>query len=230
VTFVVGACAALYIVTLIISMISGQSLGLLLSPSLSSELLLGVSGAVPVFGLGYWWTVLSASWLHGNLLHIVLNMMALRQLGPLTADFYGAARMVIIYTIAGVCGFLLSSVAGWVPLPRGAPFTLGASASIFGLVGSMVYYGNRGGSSAVRSYAMSYVVTMVLFGLVVRGIDNYAHAGGFFGGYLVARWLDPLRPERIDHIVGAVICLAVSALAILASIYKGLTALASSVR
>jgi rhomboid protease GluP len=163
-------------------------------------------------------------------------MMGVRQLGPATAELYGAARMVIIYTIAGICGFLLSSVAGrylyWMPLPflRGASLTIGASASIFGLLGAIVYYGRRGGSSAARSAAMSYVVAMIVFGLIVPGIDNYAHAGGFFGGYLAARWLDPLKPERIDHIVGAVICLVISALAILASIYKGFEALSAAVR
>ena len=47
----------------------------------------------------------------------------------------------------------------------------------------------------------------------MRGIDNFAHAGGFFGGYLAARILDPLKPERIDHIVIALICLAATFLA-----------------
>ena len=75
---------------------------------------------------------------------------------------------------------------------------------------------------------MSYVVAMVIFGLIVPGIDNYAHAGGFFGGYLAARWLDPLRPERTDHIVGAMVCLGISAVAILLSILKGLEALAAA--
>jgi hypothetical protein len=50
------------------------------------------------------------------------------------------------------------------------------------------------------------------------GIDNYAHAGGFVGGYLTSVWLDPLKPERVNHIVGALVCLGATALAILASI------------
>ena len=49
----------------------------------------------------------------------------------------------------------------------------------------------------------------------MRGVDNFAHAGGFFGGYLAARFLDPLKPERIDHIVIAVICIAATFLAVL---------------
>ena len=75
-------------------------------------LLFGASGAIPVFDLGSWWTVLSATWLHGSLLHILFNMMWVRDLGPATADIIGPARTVIIYVVSGVCGFLLSSVAG----------------------------------------------------------------------------------------------------------------------
>ena len=44
---------------------------------------------IPVFGLGSWWTVLSATWLHGGLLHILFNMMWVRDLGPATADIIG---------------------------------------------------------------------------------------------------------------------------------------------
>jgi rhomboid protease GluP len=228
VTFVVGACAALYVATLLMS---GTGIGMngmlsLLSPGGQTLLLFGASGAVPVFIYGRWWTVLSATWLHGSLLHILFNMLWVRQLGPATAEVYGAARMVIIYTIAGACGFALSSAAGYylppLPLLRGASLTVGASASIFGLLGAMVYYGRRGGSTAVRSEALRYAVTLFVFGLFMPGIDNYAHAGGFAGGYLASRWLDPLRPERIDHIVGALVCLGLSVLAIVASVLDGL--------
>ena len=51
-------------------------------------------------------------------------------------------------------------------------------------------------------------------------MDNAAHAGGFAGGYLASIWLDPLKPERMDHLVGAVVCLAATALAIVASILR----------
>jgi rhomboid protease GluP len=171
--------------------------------------------------MGRWWTLLSAGWLHGGALHILFNMLWVRQLGPATSDIYGAGRMVIIYTIAGVSGFLLSSLAGaFVPIPflSGAQFTIGASAPIFGLLGSLVYYGRRGGSSMVRSEALGYAVTLFVFGLVMRGVDNYAHAGGFAGGYLAGMWLDPLKPERTDHMVGAMVCVGLTVLAIVASV------------
>ena len=47
-------------------------------------------------------------------------------------------------------------------------------------------------------------------GFILPGIDNYAHIGGFLGGYLTARVLDPLKHERIDHIVIAIGLLALS--------------------
>jgi rhomboid protease GluP len=177
---------------------------------------------MPTFLYGRWWTVLSAGWLHAGALHILFNVMWIRQLGPAVADLFGAARMIIIYTIAGVCGFLLSSAFGWylpgVPLIGGGQFTIGASAPIFGLLGALVHYGNRGGSSLVKSEAMGYAVTLFVFGLIMPGVDNAAHAGGFAGGYLASLWLDPLKRERMDHFIGAAACLILTALAIAWSI------------
>jgi rhomboid protease GluP len=128
--------------------------------------------------------------------------------------------------VGGAAGFLLSSIAGYVmpPLPiiGGGQLTIGASAPIFGLLGALMYYSRRGGSSLVRSAVMGYVMSAVLFGIVMPGIDNYAHGGGFLGGYLAGRWLDPLKPERMDHMVAAGLCLLLSAAAIVASLVSAL--------
>ena len=72
-----------------------------MAPASPALFLFGASGSLPVFGLGRWWTVLSAAWLHGGLLHILFNMMWVRQLAPATAELYGPGRMVIIYTAPG---------------------------------------------------------------------------------------------------------------------------------
>jgi len=66
---------------------------------------------------------------------------------------------------------------------------------------------------------MYYAVVMFVFGFVVGGTDNYAHAGGFAGGWLAGRLLDPQRPERVNHLFMAIICLAVSMLSILVSFF-----------
>jgi rhomboid protease GluP len=228
-TLVLWACGALYIASLAVEPDAIRSGGLLsfLSPGVRSLFLFGASGAAPVFGYGRWWTVLSAAWLHAGLLHIVFNMMWVRDLAPVTAHLYGAARTVIIYTVAAITGFLASSVAGafFTFMPRflrGAGFTVGASAPVFGLIGALLYYGRRGGSSAVREAAKGWILGGLLFGFLVPGIDNWAHMGGLAGGYLAGRILDPLKPERGDHVIIALLCLALSAASIVASIAVGL--------
>jgi len=227
---VVYGCSILYVSMLIVTMLTGGdilgggNLFAILAPNDVAALAFGASGAFPVVQLGMWWTVLSAGWLHGGILHILFNMLWVRQLGPAVADLYGAGRMVIIYTVASVTGFVISTAAGyflwWLPIPflRGAGMTLGASAPIFGLLGALVYYGRRGGSSMIGGQALQYALILGIFGFIMQGIDNYAHGGGFLGGYLAARWLDPLKPERMDHLVMAVACIALTALAILASL------------
>ena len=211
---IVGACGAIYLLSYVLTMAAfGGSFGGLLSPSSRVLEFLGSSGAVPVFVYGRWLTLLSAGWLHGNILHIVFNMMWVRQLVPATAELYGPGRTVIIYTVSSVSGFLLSSVIGYLApgLPFvGAPYTVGASAAIFGLLGAVVYYGRRSGSRAASSQAWSYAVTAGAMGFLMSGVDNAAHIGGFAGGYLAGRVLDPLTHERIDHIVIAGVCLLAS--------------------
>ena len=101
-------------------------------------------------------------------------------------------------------------------------FTVGASASIFGLLGAVVYYGRRSGSSMASSQAWSYALTAGAMGFILPGVDNAAHVGGFAGGYLAGRLLDPLKPERIDHVVIAVVCLGVSVLTILVPIVRAI--------
>jgi rhomboid protease GluP len=233
ITLVVYGCSVLYVISLVLTVaLGGNIMGsgnplAMLAPHREIELLLGASGAEPVFIYGRWWTVLSASWLHGGALHILFNMLWVRQLGPATADIYGPGRMIIIYTIAGAVGFTLSSLGGyflwWIPIPflKGAILTVGASASIFGLLGALVHYGSRGGSSMIRSEALGYAVTLGIMGFIMPGVDNYAHLGGYLGGYLASVWLDPLKPERMDHFFGAAICMVLTALAIVASVVTG---------
>lgn len=230
VPLVIGGSSLLYVLTIVFS---GSELRIvggmmsILSPSPRALLLFGASGSIPVFSMENWWTVLSATWLHGNLLHIVFNMMWVRDLGPATANIIGPARTVIIYTLAGVCGFLLSSIAGefgglGLPMLRGASLTVGASASVFGLLGAMVHYGRKSGSSLVRAEAGRYAMILFVFGLIMPGVDNFAHAGGFLGGYGISAFFNPLTRERGDHMIGAALCLGATVLAVLFSVFSGL--------
>jgi rhomboid protease GluP len=222
VQMVIGGCAFLYLAMLAVDP-QGIRMGGLFSlgaPSQEALLRFGASGAAPVFGAGHWWTLLSAGWLHAGLLHIGFNLYWVRFLAPETAELYGPARMVILYTISSITGFLLSSAMFFVRLPllHGALLTVGASAPILGLLGAMVYYGRRTGSRHVGGQAWSYALFMIVFGFLMPGVDNWAHIGGFAGGYLGGMLLDPLHPERGNHQALAVGCLLATAAAVLASL------------
>jgi len=224
--FVMWGCIALYILTLAVDIKGIGSGGLnFLTPSIQSLFIFGATGPVPVFRYGRWWTLLSAGWLHGGILHILFNMMSMRNVAPAISEMYGASRMIIIYTISGVTGFAASTffggLLGRVPILGGGSITVGASASILGLIGALVFYGRRTGSTMIAQQAKSWLFMLVIMGVFFQGIDNWAHLGGFAGGYATSKFLDPLRPERLDHLIAALICLAVTGIAIAFSVLDG---------
>jgi len=222
VQIVIGGCVFLYLAMLAVDPHGIQMNGLfsLGGPSREALFRFGASGGFPVRVLGRWWTLLSAGWLHAGLLHIGFNLYWVRILAPETAELYGAARMVILYTISSITGFLLSSFTAFLPIPllHGGALTVGASAPILGLLGAMVWYGRRAGSRHIGSQAWSYSISMIIFGFLMPGIDNMAHIGGFAGGYFGAMLLDPMKPERGNHQAIALVCLLASAAAVVASL------------
>jgi rhomboid protease GluP len=191
--------------------IRGSSSGLsFLAPSVESLFVLGASGFVPVFQYDRWWTVLSAAWLHGGLLHVFFNMMWVRQLAPITAEVYGSSRLVIIYTVSSIAGFLLSSLAG-------TALTLGASAPLFGIFGALVWAGRKTGSSELGRQALIYAVVLFVFGLIMPRVDNFAHLGGFLGGLACAAYLNPLQRETFGNLLLALAFVALTAVSLLLS-------------
>src|SRR5207245_11577717 len=104
----------------------------------------------------------------------------IRQLSPAVEQIYGPARLVAIFTISGAAGFVVSNSLG-------VPFTIGASGSIFGLLGAIVAYGReRGGVYGRRVWEQYGQWALVLFimGFFMPGVNNWAHAGGFAGGFI----------------------------------------------
>lgn len=219
-TVIVGT-AFLYIAMLVVDP-SGIRMGSLFSigsPSPESLFRFGAAGRVPVWIYHRWWTVLSAGWLHAGLLHIGFNLYWIRILAPEAAELYGAGRMVVIYTVSSIVGFFVSSSVGLLlPFLGGAALTVGASAPILGLLGALVHYGRRTGSSIVGRQAWSYALFMIVFGFLMRGVDNWAHLGGFAGGYLASMMVDPRRPERGNDLMLALVCLLLTAASIVASL------------
>jgi rhomboid protease GluP len=176
----------------------------LLSPDHRSLVLLGETGAIPIGQWGRWWTLISASYLHGGILHILFNMMALKQIAPLIYQEYGFSRLAAIYTLGGAVGFFISYLAG-------IPFTIGASASVCSLIGSALYFGkSRGGAygEAVYRQLGGWVLGIFAFGFLMPGINNWGHGGGLLGGVVLGFLLGyrEKRPETIGHVVLGWLC------------------------
>ncbi len=218
---VIGGTVFLYLCMLVVDpegIGKGFSLFNLLPPSQESLLRFGASGGVPVWHFGRWWTLLSAGWLHGNLLHIAFNLSWLRMLAPEVAELFGPSRMVILFTVSSAFAFLLTSTLGRFYLFGGAQLTVGASAAILGLLGALVWYGRATGSRLVGGQAWSWALGCIVFGFFFPMVDNWGHLGGFAGGYVAAHFLDPRRPERPAHTAGAILCLVATVAAIVLSL------------
>src|SRR5206468_3742577 len=116
-------------------------------------------------------------------------------------------------------GSLLSALS---PSPK-IMFLFGESGAVpvFGLIGALYHYG-RTVSSAVKQQATYFIIQAVVFGLLVPNIDNYAHLGGFIGGYAASAALNPMTRERGDHVLAAIGCLVASLVAIVFSFIHGL--------
>ena len=174
-------CGVLYLLALALdpsAIFQTQGLMQILSPSLEASIKLGVTGTRPVT-YGWWWTLITAIYLHGGLLHIFFNMMWVRQLGPVVEELFGPFRLFAIFTIAGITGFIASTFAGHA-------FTLGASGSIFGLLAAAIAYGRRAGSQLFTRQFLQWAVLLFIMGFIMPGVDNWAHGGGFVGGYAAA--------------------------------------------
>lgn len=222
VTMLITVNVVLFIVSILIDPRTGSlhfSPFRFLSPSNQSLLVLGSTGTIPVFQLHRWWSLLAANYLHGGLLHIVFNMLALRQLAPLVIQEFGINRMIIVYTLGGVAGFFLSTLAG-------VRFTIGASAALCSLIGALLYYGkSRGGIYGQNIFRQigGWAIGIGIFGFMIPGINNWGHGGGMLAGALLGYLLgyaDKNR-EKFSHKVLAMACLAATALILLWSCLNG---------
>jgi membrane associated rhomboid family serine protease len=192
----------------------------MLSPSTQSLFLLGATGTVPVLQADRWWTLVSATYLHGGLLHILFNMLAFRELAPVVREEYGVNRMFAIYTLGGAAGYLVSVLAG-------VTLTIGASAAVCSLIGAILYYGkSRGGISGQVLYRQvgAWALGIFLFGLFVPGINNWAHGGGILAGAGLGAFLgygEKVR-EKLFHKVLGVGCMVITAAVLIWAVVSGI--------
>ncbi len=172
-------------VSLVLTMQAGEAGGLRTLWGMSGEASyqLGASHPYGIFTEHQWWRLVMAMFLHGGLIHIGFNMMALMQFGPALEELYGSSRYLFLYVFTGAFGFLVSALIGH--------FSLGASGALLGLVGAMLAVTTKRGGSFMRdlrSRLISSVVILFLIGFWGGfGIDNSAHLGGFAAGFIFGK-------------------------------------------
>ena len=172
---------------------------------------LGLSGTFPIFIQHQWYRLITAMFLHGGLIHIGFNMMALMQLGPALEELYGSARYLFVYVVTGAFGFLVSSFFG--------AYSLGASGALLGLVGAMLAVTTKRGGMymrELRSRLISSVVILFVLGFIGTGIDNKAHLGGLVSGFVLGKIFPDRQPidsreRQFANILGWIAALAIVA-------------------
>lgn len=165
------------------------------TPSTDILIFLGASGRIPIIKFEAWSSLITANWLHGGLLHILFNMMALKTLAPLVMKEFGLFRMFSIFTLSGMAGFLLSYFGN-------VNLTIGASSGLCGLIGAALFFGkSRGGSwgQVVYKQTSGWVVSLLLIGFLVPNINNWGHGGGLVTGILLG-WIFGYNENRAENI------------------------------
>ncbi|MGM9834722.1 MAG: rhomboid family intramembrane serine protease [Bacilli bacterium] len=122
----------------------------------------------------------TCAFLHGSILHLLCNMYALLVIGTQVETFLGKAKFIFIYLISAITGSMLSFVFTNVP-------SIGASGAIFGLMGSLLYFGYHYRlyiGQAIKSQIIPIIILNLFLGFTFANIDNAAHIGGLVGGYL----------------------------------------------
>lgn len=188
VTLIPTVCIGMYVLALAVDLQSLTSFGSglmgLLAPTGRALRILGATAPIDLVG-GRPWTILTAIYLHGSLLHILFNVMWIRSLAPEVQRAFGTFRFFIIWTFSGALGFAASD---FFPLlgVGGHSMSVGASGSIFGLMAALIVYGRTIGASMMTRQLWTWAAVIGVMGFVLPGVDNFAHVGGFAGGWIGA--------------------------------------------
>lgn len=129
---------------------------------------------------GQYWRLFTPIFLHGGILHLLVNCYSLYILGSLVERLFGRGKFIVSYLVAGIVGNLLSFM-----FVEG--YSVGASGAIFGLMGMLLYYGIENPAQFKHYFGKSVLSTIMInliYGMSIPGIDNCAHLGGLIGGFL----------------------------------------------
>jgi membrane associated rhomboid family serine protease len=173
---VTKALIAINVLVFMINLAQGSSLNLISGP-------LFERGALYIQGgldQGEWWRLLTSAFLHGNLIHLALNMVVLWIVGAAVEEAIGRARFLALYVVSGIAGS-----AGALLLDPNA-VTVGASGAIFGVFGAALVL-ERQGSYVLGGQALGLIVVNLVLTFAFsqsQQISIGGHLGGLAGGAL----------------------------------------------
>lgn len=150
---------------------------------------------------GQVYRLITYSFVHANLLHLFFNMYALYFIGPQVEKYYGKVNYLIIYLGSALIGGLFTTVLT-------NAVSVGASSSIFGLFGAMVYFGYKYRNildDFLRSGIVPVLILNLFLGFIVPGIDVYGHIGGLLGGLLLSYTLGLPNKRKNKEIINGLI-------------------------
>ena len=194
-------------VAVFVAMVVKSSGGAIWEPSISTLLNWGANFG-PMTAGGQPWRLLTSMFLHVGVIHIFANMYALYNVGPATERYFGSARYLLLYFIAGLGGACVSML--WHPDTVSA----GASGAIFGILGGMLAFITllkrlqpNPQLGQIQLSILKMIGLNVFIGLTIPRIDNGAHLGGLFFGGLTGLALAPLqsRTARVSSGVRAMV-------------------------
>ena len=147
--------------------------------------------------------LVSSIFLHGGLFHLLCNMYSLYILGPQLESFFGKTKFIIIYIVSGVIGNLLSMA-----FLQDGVVSVGASGAIFGLLGSLLYFGYHYRvylSGVIKSQIIPLIILNLGIGFISAGINNFAHIGGLIGGILISMAVGVKYKSNKSDIINGII-------------------------
>lgn len=124
--------------------------------------------------------LITAAFLHGNIFHLLFNMYALYIIGTQVENYIGKWKFLGIYFLSATSASLMSCIFT-------SGVSVGASGAIFGLLGSLLYFGYHYRlylGSVLKNQIIPLIIINLILGFTMSGIDNAAHIGGLIGGYL----------------------------------------------
>ena len=130
---------------------------------------------------GEFYRLITSAFMHAGIIHLMCNMYCLYIIGPQLESFFGKIKFLIIYLVSAIAGNLMSML-----FTTGA--SVGASGAIFGLFGTMLYFGYHYRvylGNVMKSQLLPLIIMNLLLGFMISGIDNAAHIGGLIGGTLI---------------------------------------------